>query len=508
MTEYAVLNAMTLASLDDRYVMHISGDIRPATARELPDGERACIDLMPGDETGAHAAIAADEERRAGRRGRRPKPVVGLVFAGPPPYGDGEWERDAEDAWARDTVAFGRKLLGDESIIVAATMHRDETRPHVHIAAVPIQDGRISWRERQRAFLRARGAPTKGPSYEHLQDAYWHDVGARYNLKRGAPTKADERKARREAPDRMKAAEAARERAERELAKARERLGEVTRSAVEHAYRAHEAAADALAYRAECERLAERARQVREELEAHHAERERVALEVGQLRAELDAARRGLESVVADQDQAEADAAAARAERKREEGRLRDVRAARAEIQELEQRRVELRRERSQLEKRLAELTREYDEVEEIARRGFGPRGAAARKVIGERDQALGRAKAAEAAAAAAERTQRAAKAERVRALEGRDREAARAQELQRAVDRHPAELRDVEERGFRSGVQATLEAVGRYAVTAGGRVAHILADVVHWIQHGARDDAIAMSHQARAERGREGAGR
>ena len=43
-----MLNPVTLVSLDALYVLHIEGKIRPATARDMPDGEPAYVGICSG----------------------------------------------------------------------------------------------------------------------------------------------------------------------------------------------------------------------------------------------------------------------------------------------------------------------------------------------------------------------------------------------------------------------------------------------------------------------------
>lgn len=41
-------------------------------------------------------------------------------------------------------MAWLRKRIGPESVIVAAAMHRDESAPHIHALFISRQDGRTS----------------------------------------------------------------------------------------------------------------------------------------------------------------------------------------------------------------------------------------------------------------------------------------------------------------------------------------------------------------------------
>ena len=94
-----------------------------------------------------------------------------------------------------------RDVLGPESVIVNAAAHRDELTHHLHVVAVPIQDGKLGWcavrdaalgriEERARAEAQAAGLPEpkrrKGTRrYAVLQDAFQAQVRAAFGLDRG-----------------------------------------------------------------------------------------------------------------------------------------------------------------------------------------------------------------------------------------------------------------------------------------------------------------------------------
>ena len=190
------------ATLDDALVRHVRGVTRPPTAREFPgvvsvhDPVRlgAVVDLGGDGVEAAREAIAAATAKP--RRGRKPKHAIDVMIAGPPSYGPEQWSDARELQWARDSVAWARGVLGPESVVVAATLHRDETSPHLHVLAVPIERGRISWKavrdraakgERDRlgdvAGRKSRGAHRD--AYRTLQDGYQAAVGSRFGLGRG-----------------------------------------------------------------------------------------------------------------------------------------------------------------------------------------------------------------------------------------------------------------------------------------------------------------------------------
>ena len=146
--------------------------------------ERAEI-LSHGDAAAAAAAIEHDDKTRTS--GRRPRTIVAVVIA---VAGDAPaWPTDRVSAWARDTQAWGYAMLGPESIIVGCALDRRERA--VHVGAVPIEDGRISWTARQRAYLAGAGE-SRGPTYGRLLTLYARDVGARYGLERPGRDQAAE----------------------------------------------------------------------------------------------------------------------------------------------------------------------------------------------------------------------------------------------------------------------------------------------------------------------------
>ena len=190
------------ATLDDALVRHIRGVTRPPTAREFPGvvsvHDKVClgaiVDLGGDGAQAAREAIAAATAKP--RRGRKPKHVIDIVIAGPPSYGPEQWSDARELQWARDSVAWVREVLGPQSVVVAATLHRDEKSPHLHVLAVPIERERISWKavrdraaqvERDRlgdiAGRKSRGAHRD--AYRTLQDGYQAAVGCRFGLGRG-----------------------------------------------------------------------------------------------------------------------------------------------------------------------------------------------------------------------------------------------------------------------------------------------------------------------------------
>ena len=113
-------------------------------------------------------------------------------------------------------------MIGPESVIVTAALHRDETSPHVQAVIVPVHGGRLGWTGvRNAAAARAVREGTADPErgrkskYAALQDDYQARVGRRFGLDRGRVGS----EAKLEAIDRAKAVEAREERARESAAK-------------------------------------------------------------------------------------------------------------------------------------------------------------------------------------------------------------------------------------------------------------------------------------------------
>lgn len=169
---------------------HVQGLTRPIYARDVDDAVVVLVDAWDD----ALDAVGLAEMRRRGKKGRPPKHVVDILLAGPPGYATSqEWDPEKEVAWARSAVEWCKDLLGPESVVFAAALHRDEAAPHVHLLAVPIQDGRLGWCRRRDAAVkqmqvrtgteqRTVGYPVK---YGHFQDDFQMQVGRHFGLARG-----------------------------------------------------------------------------------------------------------------------------------------------------------------------------------------------------------------------------------------------------------------------------------------------------------------------------------
>lgn len=113
-------------------------------------------------------------ERKASSRVRKDAVVLveGIITASP------EWWNDAsiqqQQSFIHDGLAFCRRFFGD-SHIVHYTVHLDESTPHVHFGAVPIRDGRLSWK----AFFPGRDG------LREFQNRFYSEVSVRYGMDRG-----------------------------------------------------------------------------------------------------------------------------------------------------------------------------------------------------------------------------------------------------------------------------------------------------------------------------------
>lgn len=80
---------------------------------------------------------------------------------------------EKQRAYFDDTLKFLGKRYGSE-LIVNATVHMDETTPHLHVGLVPVKDGRLSAKN---IFTRTE--------LKSLQTDFANEVGKKYGLERG-----------------------------------------------------------------------------------------------------------------------------------------------------------------------------------------------------------------------------------------------------------------------------------------------------------------------------------
>ena len=203
---------------------HLDGSTRPATAMDAAAcrarrGREPVEALLPDGSAAVRAVLHQHRENR--RRGRQPNEIVDLMLAGPPPWeqardadgnlvGEAPWPAERVDAWRDAALAWGVRIFGPESTMLGGWLHADETSPHVHLAGVPIQDGRISWKALKTTFASdflGRKSVHHRFIYSAMRQSYHEEVGRRFGLARGEVRVFDEAGQKAEPIDRAKAAE-------------------------------------------------------------------------------------------------------------------------------------------------------------------------------------------------------------------------------------------------------------------------------------------------------------
>lgn len=152
---------------------HLNPDIDPERTHlnyELHDAEGCYLPRKYAAEV--DAKIAAN--RTSGRKVRRDavKLVEGIITASPE-FFEGKSEEECR-RFFEDAYEFVCAEMGAENMI-HFTVHMDETTPHAHWGAVPIKDGRLSWK----AFFDGRGGLSA------FQDRCFEKVGEPWGLDRG-----------------------------------------------------------------------------------------------------------------------------------------------------------------------------------------------------------------------------------------------------------------------------------------------------------------------------------
>ena len=179
-----VLRIESRVTLDTSLARHIDGGSRPETARDV------AVPVVELGGVGVEAGGAAIEAARPRGRGRPPHHAVELVLGGPPPYGSDEWPEEREREWAEACYEWAQGVLGSRSVIVSAAWHRDETSPHIHVLAVPIDSSeKLRWKGVRDEAADRLGVPRRGrklaAAYRAFQDDFYESVSAGYGLGRG-----------------------------------------------------------------------------------------------------------------------------------------------------------------------------------------------------------------------------------------------------------------------------------------------------------------------------------
>lgn len=209
-------------TLDVLLYRHNLGVSRPPTRYDVRDDHGPVV-VFRDDLKAGRRAVSADKRRRDASPvgGRPPKECLELVFAGPPKYADDNaWDDARVEAWAREVDAWMERTMGPESVFVVSALHRDESSPHLHFLVVPVHEGRISWTAlKNHAAEKLLGRPPakRADAYRALQDDLHRQVSAKYGLARGQVGS----EATHAGIDRVRAAQAAEERAAKDVERMR-----------------------------------------------------------------------------------------------------------------------------------------------------------------------------------------------------------------------------------------------------------------------------------------------
>ena len=374
--QYQILRIETYKRLDERLVSHVKGVTRPPTARPV-DPDIVSVDpdivsvhpeqpplgaIVELGGKGAGAARELIERTRPTGRGRKPGEAIEILMAGPPSYGSaGQWSEVRELEWARGSFVWLRRIVGPDSLIVTAALHRDEKSPHIQVLVVPVHEGRLGWTAVKNAAA-ARLAPDLShpprTKYAGFQDDYHARVGCRFGLARGeVGSQATHAQINRAAAARA------------ELKRCREQWvherSEFERRAEEAAAAGHDARIDAL--------LAE---VVADEKAAQAAESERKAVEAAkaaELRETLAGARVSFE-----RDRASMLVAAAGVVGEQITEQASELVVLRREADKLDRRLVKARTARAEVDQHVQVKRRELAELDEKARVAFDAESTAA----------------------------------------------------------------------------------------------------------------------------------
>ena len=310
-----VLRLETRRTLDRALVIHDSGQSRPETAQDVPDDESR-VHQLGG--VGYEAARQAIQEHWPRGPGRKPHEAVEVLVAGAPPYGEGEWSLQREGEFIEACYEWVEKTLGAKSVIVGGWWHRDESSPHLHMLAVPIDSsGKLGWKGVRTEVMERLGKRVHkvADTFRGLQDDFHLEVAKGFGLGRGEVGS----QATHQAVDRAKAAE---------------RRREVAEDAVDAAEAAAEKARDE---EADARRDAQEAKTRRDELHEEAVELRGRELNA---RAETARAERGLEETRAEHDKLRGQVRAVEANRglMRRLGRERKLRGREKAVVGLEER--------------------------------------------------------------------------------------------------------------------------------------------------------------------------
>ena len=248
---YAFIRIKGVKRIHQSLLEHFQGIRRPETATDRGARHGPPIVEVEENRLAAAQVLAEERETRKRKRGRRPHHGIMIMCSGPPGYRTPHaWGYDREMEWVKGSLAFIHKMIGDKSVVVNATLHRDETSPHLHVLVVPRDSkGVLAWKRRKSEIHGPIFGLTPGevktlsrvPDIEYcaLQDVYWRECGVPFGLLRGVP--ARETRAKHTKPDREKAEQYLREEAEQAAEKVRAAAEKDAGERVERAAREAEA---------------------------------------------------------------------------------------------------------------------------------------------------------------------------------------------------------------------------------------------------------------------------
>lgn len=140
------------------------------------DAERTHLNVTAGARNTAELTRAVAERLPEKRRKDAVIAIEYLITASPEHFG-ANWRESGENgmAYFSDALEWLKKRHGEQNI-VAATIHLDESTPHMAAYVVPLtKDGRLSAKD----FVGGRSALSK------MQTSFAQDVGQRHGLQRG-----------------------------------------------------------------------------------------------------------------------------------------------------------------------------------------------------------------------------------------------------------------------------------------------------------------------------------
>ena len=118
------------------------------------------------------------------------------MFAGPPPFeAPDRWPKEKVLDWAEKSAAWAEAFFksgSGDAVIATASLHLDETSPHLHVLAAPLvrdsKGAKFAWKQIRRKAASAVAGERVTNWHRHgeiIQDAYHAKVGSQFGLGRG-----------------------------------------------------------------------------------------------------------------------------------------------------------------------------------------------------------------------------------------------------------------------------------------------------------------------------------